>query len=271
MHRLLIATVVLLATGGAASAQSPTQRGDYLVNSVLNCGNCHTPRGPAGADKPFAGGNLFETPGFKVYSSNLTPDKETGIGNWTADQIKNAIVKGVRPDGTVLAMMPTGYYKVLTARDLDAIVAYLRSLKPIKNAVATPEYKVALKPDLTVPPMGKMSRKARRGYYLATIGHCMECHSPREKGVSLAATETGVGKHQFEGPWGVSTSRNITSDKEKGLGNWTDAEIKRAITQGISRNGDKLKPPMGYAAYAKMNDKDMGDLIAYLRTVPAKQ
>jgi mono/diheme cytochrome c family protein len=262
---------VTLAAAGSAFAQSPAQRGDYLVNSILNCGGCHTPRGPAGADKPFAGGNVFETPGFKVFTSNLTPDKETGLGNWTAEQIKNAIMKGVRPDGTALAVMPTGYYTVLTPRDADAIVAYLRSLKPIRNQVPTPEYKVTLKPDLTPPPLSKISRKARRGYYLATVGHCMECHSPREKGVSQMPTEMGVGRHDFKGPWGVSTSRNITSDKEKGLGAWSDAEIKRAITTGVSRNGDKLKPPMGYAAYAKMTDKDMGDLIAYLRTVPAKQ
>ena len=117
----------------------------------------------------------------------------------------------------------------------------------MKNQVPTPEYKVAVKQEAPPPALGKINRKARRGYYLATIGHCMECHSPREKGVSLVATQMGVGKHEFKGPWGVSTSRNITSDKEKGLGSWTDAEIKRAITTGVSRNGDKLKPPMGFA------------------------
>lgn len=271
MHWLFVTAVVLLATAGIAFAESPAQRGEYLVNSILNCGGCHTQPGPGGADKPFAGGFLFDTPAFKVTSSNLTPDKETGLGNWTAAQIKTALMKGVRPDGTVLAMMPTAYYTVLTPRDADAIVAYLRSLKPVRNAVPAPEYKVALKTDLKPPPMGKVDREARRGYYLATIGHCMECHSPREKGASLALTETGVGRHEFKGPWGVSMSRNITADKEKGLGKWTDAEIRRAITQGVSKNGDKLKPPMGYAAYAKMTDRDMGDLIAYLRTVPAKQ
>ncbi len=272
MYRGLLAAAALMASASSGFAQSPVQRGEYLVNSILNCGNCHTAPGPAGAGKPFAGGMPFETPVFKVFTSNITPDKETGIGNWTAEQIKNAIMKGVRPDGTVLAVMPSNYYSVLTPRDADAIVAYLRSLKPIKNAVPTPEYKVALKAAEAPPPgPGKVSRKAMRGYYLATIGHCMECHSPRVKGVSLVQTEMGVGKHEFPGPWGVSTSRNITSDKEKGLGAWSDAEIKRAITQGISRNGDKLKPPMGFAGYAKINDKDMGDLIAYLRTVPAKQ
>lgn len=271
MRRLMLTLAACFAAAGSAYAQSPAQRGEYLVNSILNCGGCHSPRGPDAAAKAFSGGNLFESPAFKVYTSNLTPDKETGIGNWTAEQIKDAIIKGVRPDGTKLAVMPTAYYTLLTPRDTDAIVAYLRSLKPIKNQIPTPEYKVEVKQELTPPPAGKMNRKARRGYYLATIGHCMECHSPREKGVSQMLTQMGIGKHEFKGPWGVSVARNITSDKEKGLGSWTDAEIKRAITSGVSRNGDKLKPPMGFAAYARVNDKDMGDLIAYLRTVPAKQ
>jgi mono/diheme cytochrome c family protein len=271
MRRLVMVAAVVLAAAGSAQAQSPAQRGAYLVNSILNCGGCHTPPGPDGAARPLSGFLLFDTPAFKVHAPNITPDKTTGIGNWTADQIKAAIMKGVRPDGTRLAAMPSNYYTVLTQRDADAIVAYLRSLKPIKNQVPAPEYRIALKAEDPPPSPGKLRRKARRGYYLATIGHCMECHSPREKGVSRVWTEMGVGKHEFKGPWGVSVARNITSDREKGLGAWTDAEIGRAITKGVSRNGDSLKPPMGFAAYAKMTDRDLSDLIAYLRTVPAKQ
>ncbi|MBV9955519.1 MAG: c-type cytochrome, partial [Pseudolabrys sp.] len=79
----------------------------------------------------------------------------------------------------------------------------------------------------------------------------------------------GAGGFDFPGPWGVSTSRNITSSKTKGIGEWTDAEIKRAITQGVSRDGGKLKPPMGYEYYAKMTDADLDAIVAYLRTVPA--
>jgi mono/diheme cytochrome c family protein len=270
MHRLAVTVALLLAASGNAFAQSPAQRGAYLVNSILNCGGCHTPPGADGVSKPFSGFLVFDTPAFKVHAPNITPDKDTGIGNWTADQIKAAVIKGVRPDGTRLAVMPSNYYTVLTQRDADAIVAYLRSLKPITNRVPAPEYRVALKAEDPPPLPGRVKRKARRGYYLATIGHCMECHSPREKGVSLVRSEMGVGRHDFKGPWGVSTSRNITSDREKGLGGWTDGEVKRAITQGISRNGEKLKPPMGFAAYARMTDKDMSDLIAYLRTVPPR-
>jgi hypothetical protein len=81
----------------------------------------------------------------------------------------------------------------------------------------------------------------------------------------------GTGGFELKGPWGVSVSRNITSSKTKGLGAWTDAEIKRAITQGISRDGSKPKPPMGFEFYAKMKADDLDDIVAYLRTVPAQE
>jgi mono/diheme cytochrome c family protein len=271
MVRFFMVAAFFIAAGSSAFAQTPVQRGDYLVNSILNCGSCHTPRGPAGAEKPFAGGNLFESPAFKVYSSNITPDKETGIGNWSAEQIKKAVMHGVRTNGATLAVMPSSYYAALTTTDADAIVAYLRSLKPVKNEVPTPEYKQVMKHEELPAQPARLSRKARRGFYLATVGHCMECHTPMEKGQSLVKTSLGTGGREFKGPWGVSTSRNITSDKEKGLGSWSDAEIRKAIGHGIRKDGEKLKPPMGFAAYAKMTDKDMNDLVAYLRTVPAKQ
>lgn len=271
MSRLMLgAALALVVAGGSAFAQSPAQRGDYLVNSVLNCGGCHTPRGPGGAERSFSGGNVFDTPKFKVYSSNITPDKLTGIGNWTPDQIKKAIVHGVRSNGVALAAMPSSFYADLTMRDADAIVAYLRMLKPVRNEVPAPEYKEAARHD-ALPKPGRMRGKVRQGYYLATIGHCMECHTPVEKGKQLFETSLGAGGRQFKGPWGVATARNITSHKEKGLGSWTDAEIKRAITQGIRKDGSKLNPPMGFAAYAKMTDRDLNALVAYLRTVPPKE
>jgi mono/diheme cytochrome c family protein len=270
MSRLFLgAALAMLAGGQGALAQSPAQRGDYLVNSILNCGGCHTPRGPGGADKAFAGGNVFDTPRFKVYSSNITPDRQTGIGNWSNDEIRNALLHGKRPNGVVLAAMPTAFLADLTTTDLDAIIAYLRTLKPVKNEVPAPEYKGQIVHD-PLPKPGKMRGKVKRGYYLATIGHCMECHTPMEKGKQLFDTSLGAGGRQFKGPWGVATARNITASKDKGLGSWTDAEIRRAITQGVRKDGSKLNPPMGFAAYAKMTDKDMAALIAYLRTVPPK-
>ena len=146
MIRLVIAFVALAAATGFANAQSDlVKRGDYLVNGILTCGNCHTPKGPTGdiTDKAFSGGLSWDEPPFKVTAPNITQDKETGIGNWTDAEIKTLMRTGVLPNGVHIAMvMPTGFYHIMTERDLDAVVAYLRTLKPIKNTVAAPIYKM---------------------------------------------------------------------------------------------------------------------------------
>jgi mono/diheme cytochrome c family protein len=162
----------------------------------------------------------------------------------------------------------------MTERDLNAVVAYLRTLKPIKNKVPDPIYKMQV-PRQIFPGGEKpyteamMGDKLKKGFYLVTIAHCMECHTPMEKGVRLWNTRLGAGGFDFPGPWGVSTSRNITSSKTKGIGAWTDDEIKRAITTGVSKDGSKLKPPMGYHYYATVTPDDLDAIVAYLRTVPA--
>jgi mono/diheme cytochrome c family protein len=265
---------------GAANAQSDlVKRGDYLVNGILTCGNCHSPKGPTGdiPGKLFSGGLSWDEPPFKVTAPNITQDKETGIGKWTDADIKKVLRTGIRPNGVHVAMiMPTGFYHIMTDRDLSAVVAYLRTLKPISNKVADPIYKM---PQVEhVLPGGEkpyteamMSDKVKKGFYLATIAHCMECHTPMEKGMRQWGTQLGAGGFKFPGPWGVSVSRNITSSKTKGIGGWSDAEIKRAITTGVSKDGSHLKPPMGFHYYATVTAGDLDAIVAYLRTVPAKE
>jgi len=192
-------------------------------------------------EKAFSGGLEFDEPPFKVTASNITPDKETGIGGWTDAQIKTALRKGVRPNGTPLAMiMPSDFYEIMTERDLNAVVAYLRSLKPIKNKVPDPIYKMQ---QMHHPFAGgekpyteaMMSDKLKKGFYLATIAHCMECHTPMGPRGREFATKLAPAASNFPGPWGKSVSRNITSSKTKGIGAWSDAEIKRAITTASAR------------------------------------
>ena len=276
----LLALVFGAALIGTANAQSDlVKRGDYLVNGLLTCGNCHTPKGPTGdiMEKAFSGGLSWDEAPFKVTASNITQDKETGIGSWTDAQIKTALRKGVRPNGTPLAMiMPSDFYEIMTERDLNAVVAYLRTLKPIKNKVPDPIYKMQ---QMHHPFAGgekpyteaMMSDKLKKGFYLATIAHCMECHTPMGPRGREFASKLGTGGFEFPGPWGKSVSRNITSSKTKGIGSWTDAEIKRAITTGVSKDGSKLKPPMAFHSYAKMTADDVDAVVAYLRTVPAKE
>jgi mono/diheme cytochrome c family protein len=281
MTRWVLACIVAVTTTGAALAQSPVERGSYLVNGILTCGNCHTPKGPGGVevrDKLHSGGSIeWDTPTFKVKGSNITVDPDTGIGKWSDADIKAAIQQGKRPNGTPIApIMPFAFYKVFTPGDIDAVVAYLKSVPAVKNQSQAPVYKAPMHVD-QVPnadkPMSEadMSDPVKRGFYLVTIGHCMECHTPMERGERLLATRYGAGGFRFTGPFGESFSRNITSDREKGIGAWTDDEIKQAIAQGVRKDGTPLKPPMGYSWYARMTDADLSAIVAYLRTVPPKE
>jgi mono/diheme cytochrome c family protein len=283
--KTLITTGLIIAGSSFAvapvHAQGSVERGRYLVEGVLTCGNCHSPRGPGGVIDParlYSGGpQTWDEPSFTVKGSNITPDPETGIGKWSAADVKRAIGEGVRPNGTHLApIMPYLFYKVFTPDDLDSVVAYVRSAPPVSNQVQAPVYKAAF-PSNVLPGADKPPSQAdlqgpvKRGLYLVTIAHCMECHTPGKEGHRDFAGSLGTGGQTFRGPFGESLSRNITQHKEKGIGAWSDAEIKRAITQGIRRDGSRLKPPMGYDWYARMNDEDLSAIVAYLRTVPAKE
>jgi mono/diheme cytochrome c family protein len=279
MLRWTLAFIMTAAVSGQVMAQSAVERGSYLVNTVMTCANCHSPKGPpaAVAGKDFSGGLRFNEPPFDVTAPNITSDKETGIGNWTDEQIKTLLLTGKNPLGVQEAeVMPTAFYPILTPQDLDAIVAYLRSLPPIKNKVPDPVYKIAL-PHHVFPGAEKaysqadLNDKVKKGFYLVTIGHCMECHTPMMQAGGIdVANSLGKGGREFPGPWGVSKARNITSSKTAGIGDWSDAEIKTAITQGKRKDGTPLKGPMGYQYYAKMTDADLDAMVAYLRTVPAK-
>ncbi len=282
---LLVATI-------EAGAQAPTagvERGRYLVESILGCGNCHTTKLPTGepiASRNLSGGLSFSPPPFVGVASNITPDRETGIGTWSDEEIKRAIVEGKRPNhgrlpNTELAgVMATSFFKALTHSDLDAVVAYLRSVPAIRNEVAAPVYRLPQKhqpfPDAEAGfADAKMSDPVYRGRYLVTIGHCMECHSPLERGV-LDYSRLGAGGRIFSAQlvqglpsdWLGSRAANITSHPTAGLGRWTDDQIKRAISQGVSRDGRKLQPPMGFAYYAKLSPSDLDAIVAYLRTLP---
>jgi mono/diheme cytochrome c family protein len=207
--------VALLAAVGAtaAAAQTPLERGRYLVDTVMTCHNCHTPMGPNGPqfDKALSGGLRFDEPPFDVTASNITPHAETGIGKWSDADIKKALLEGVRPTGHRLAeVMPSGYYNILTPGDLDGIVAYLRSLPPVANKVRDPVYKMNIPhqvfPDAEKPmPEADLNDKVKRGFYLVTIAHCMECHTPfgpPGTGVDFQ-NSLGKGGREFHGPWGV--------------------------------------------------------------------
>jgi mono/diheme cytochrome c family protein len=138
-------------------------RGSYLVNAIMGCEGCHTPR-PGGVfdmSKRFSGGSqVWDEKAYTVRGSNITSDPETGI---EAD-IKRALTEGVRPNGVPIApQMPFAFYKILTPRDLDAVATYVKSVAPVRNQVPPPVYKAAMHAELMAEKQDrKEERRARR-------------------------------------------------------------------------------------------------------------
>lgn len=271
-----LAALVALSCASSASAYAETllERGTYLVRSIVACGNCHTPKGPDGEvpGMELAGmAPFFEPPDYTANAPNITPDAETGIGSWSDEQIIAAIREGRRPDGTIIGPpMPIALYRHLSDRDVRAIVAYLRQVPPVRNEIPASDYRIPLPTSYGPPVVGvpetPRSEKVAYGAYLAgPAGHCIECHSPMGPGGAPDIEhQLGAGGQEIPGPWGISVSANITPT---GLGDRSDGEIKRMITDGIRPDGSRMMPPMPYSYYASMTPEDLNAIIAYLRTL----
>jgi mono/diheme cytochrome c family protein len=268
------------------------ERGSYLVNSVMSCGACHTPRvgnswlGGERADAYLAGGAQFDDPegGFKMSIPNITPDPETGIGTWSDDEILRAIRDGVHKDGSLLKPpMPFYMYDALSDEDGRAVVAYLRSVPPIKNAVPrVAELPFMFKFAMTMgmihhKPVSnvvapKPTDKQAYGGYLARMGLCSDCHSMTDKGPDLndnllGGSTVALAERQYGKVW----ARNLTPDPETGLGKFTAAQIKESLRGGKRLDGKPMAPPMSLVLphISTWTDEDLDALVTYLRSVPA--
>jgi mono/diheme cytochrome c family protein len=240
-----------------AQTQALADRGAYLVNTILACGNCHTPKTEMGVPitgRELSGGGLsFTTPAFNATAPNITPDRETGIGSWSDEEIKRALRQGIRPDhgrnpgAPLAAVMPAGFYKAILPGDLDAIIAYLRSIQPVHNEVSAPLYKLPVRRD-PYPDAEKgfaessLADPLRRGAYLVTIGHCMECHAAWTNGVPDYQHGLGKGGRQF-GPflvqgfakdWQHSIAANITSNPRFGVVGQIKRSNKRSPRESLA-------------------------------------
>lgn len=274
-----IAVAFFLIPHSHAIAETLVERGKYLANTIGACGNCHTPKtvfGKPVASRKFAGGTKMRGKTYTAYASNITQDRETGIGNWTDIQIIRAMREGKRPNGeTIGPPMPIELYRKLSDRDVRSIVAYLRTIKPRRNKVPKSIYRTPL-PASYGPPVkrvGEVSRKDSISYgaYLAgPVGHCTLCHTPVIRG-RADWSRIGAGGQEFILPFGVVVSSNITAHKDDGIGSWSDDEIARAIQRGINRDDTRLNPPMPYAWYRGITKADIAAIIAYLRTLKARE
>ena len=225
-------------------------------------------------ERALSSGLRFDEPPFKVKASNITPDQDTGIGKWSAADIKKALQKGERPDGVLLAaIMPYGFYEIFTPGDLDAIVAYLRSVKPVKQSADADLQGRAASPGSAgrreAVAEADMTDKVKRGFYL--VDHRALHGMPHADGAAVREFATPrQGRIRVQGPVGRVDSRNITSHKEKGIGDWSDAEIKRAITEGVRKDGTRSS--RRWASSSTEHDRRRSDaIVAYLRTVPPKE
>lgn len=276
MRRIcLIAISVVFFAISQAHGEAPLERGEYLVEILGACGNCHTPKGPKGDihDKHMAGGFRIEEPFGVAIARNITPDRETGIGNWSDEEIIRAIREGTGKDGRTLGPpMPYYLYRRISDSDVRAMVAYLRTVQPIKNMVPPSQYRISLPPHYG-SPVGSVPDPARAdpvkyGEYLAgPIGHCSDCHTPMGPEGRRDQSKLFAGGFPFHGPYGTSYAANLTPDPETGIGGWSDEQIVRAI-YGLRPDGRRLLPPMPWPYYAgKIAGDDLSAIVAYLKSL----
>jgi mono/diheme cytochrome c family protein len=281
----LVTLVGLMARAPGANARpsgqfiDPVRQGEYLA-TIAGCIDCHSPLGPDGRPdltRKMAGGQEFLLGPLGVaISKNLTPDPETGIGSWTDDELKTAIRIGISPDGLhAFPIMPYVLFSNMAESDLDALVAYMRSLPAIVNAVPRPQ----VVPAETLPQLPERrgltapdpADTAARGVYLLTavIG-CTDCHTPLDETTGQPIMEKYLaGGQPYEGPWGIVYGANITPDPETGIGNWSDNDLQVLLRAGIRPDGRRVVL-MPWQAFSALTTDDAEAVIHYLRNnVPA--
>lgn len=277
MLALALAIACVIGVTASAGAQTSVQRGRYLVETIGACANCHTPKGPEGdiADKHLAGGFGSEESFGTWVAPNITPDRQTGIGAWTDVELVRAIREGKHRSGRTLGPpMPFAEYRKLSDRDVKAMVAYLRTVKPVRNQAPRSLYTVPLPasygpPVVSVPDTSQRDPLAYGAYLAGPVAHCVECHTPLTADGQPDPARVFAGGMPFKGPWGTSYAANITPDAETGIGRWTDEEITRAFVNGIRPGGRVLLPPMPWPYYAvRVAASDARAIVAYLRSLP---
>jgi mono/diheme cytochrome c family protein len=259
------------------TSADPIARGQYLARAA-DCQSCHTAKG----GQPFAGGLAFNLPFGSIYSPNITPDRETGIGGWTDAQFLGALHRGVDDQGQRLyPAMPYAAYALMTDADALAIKAYLFSLPPAHrankaNTLAFPfnqrplmaVWGLLFNPDKRFAPHPDRSPQWNRGAYLSeAMAHCGDCHTPRSLAQALDNRQKYAGA--VAAGW---RAYNITGHRLSGVGTWTDAELTQYLSTGHAEGRGTAAGPMGEAvdlSLSHLTPSDISAMVAYLRTIPA--
>jgi mono/diheme cytochrome c family protein len=266
----------LPAPGEAAPAPALVQQGEYLARAG-DCIACHTTPG----GELFAGGRAMPTPFGTLYSTNITPDSETGIGKWTAGQFYTLMHKGRSPDdGLIYPAMPFGAYTRVTRQDSDAIFAYLGAVPPVHapnrpNELRFPYnnrslilgWRTLFFQEGEYQPDNTKSDEWNRGAYLVQgLGHCSMCHSP------INALGGSSESRAFEGgliPMQDWYAPSLTSNKEAGLGEWSIKDISDLLRTGVSARGAVYGPmaEVVHNSLQYMTDEDTRAMAVYLKSL----
>lgn len=272
--------VVSAAFALSVQAADPAliSKGEYLTRAA-DCVACHL--APGG--KPYAGGLSFKLPFGTIYSPNITPDKDTGIGNWTDDDFVSALQKGVGKDGKhYYPAFPYTSYTLMSREDILAIKAYLFSLEPInqkppENDLSFPFnqrwgmffWNALFASNERFVPDSKQSQEWNRGAYLVQgPGHCGECHTPRNIFQAMSTGNSLAG-----GELGNWRAYNISSDTQYGIGAWPEESLVSYLSQGYAPGYGGAGGPMADAVEHSLRYLDPADLKAiavYLKSTPAR-
>jgi mono/diheme cytochrome c family protein len=264
----------------AQASQEAIARGRYVFGATGGCG-CHTAK-----DQPVnAGGRRYDGPFGTVYSSNITPDRETGIGGWTDEQIVTAIRLGRRPNGDrLLPVHPYPVFNGMAADDLKALVAFLRTVPPVKRttqpkriavplfeSVFLPAWLAAFAPRETPPASAPTAGVPRGEYLVRAVAHCGECHTPRT--MTMATDNSRFLAGNPKGPEDQAMP-NITPDADTGIAKWTVEQIADYLGTGNKPDGDVAGGLMGevidgtLAGYKDLTKADRTAIAQYLKTLP---
>jgi mono/diheme cytochrome c family protein len=280
---LVLLLGLLLAAPSPAGAQppgaDPILRGRYVFGAAGGCG-CHTVQDQA----VNSGGRRYDGPFGTVYSTNITPDLQAGIGKWTDEQVITAIRLGRRPNGErLIPVHPYPVFNGMAEADLRALVAFLRTVPPVNRAnqpkritvplfesMFLPAWLAAFAPRETPPPAAPAAGPARGEYLVRAVSHCGECHTPRTMTMAPDASRFLAGN-----PKGPEDSEvpNITPDPQTGL-TWSEQEIAEYLGSGLKPDGDVASGLMGevikgtLAGYKDLSPADRLAIARYLKSVP---
>ncbi len=255
-------------------------RGSYLANSVVGCVGCHSPidetkPGDVVVATQLLSGRAFVSdllPG-RVVAGNLTPDPETGVGKWTDGELLRAMREGVGRGGRALfPMMPYVHFRKITDDDALAIIAYLRSVAPIKHVLPSTnlDFPISMFVRLVPSPLDSSppawpTEPTARGKILIEVMGCIDCHTPIDKGQFVEAKRFAGGT-KFTGPFGEVHASNITSDPATGIGSYSDDDLMRVFRDGKGKDGRTLWV-MPWSMFQNTTDEDLRAVIAGLRTL----